>query len=123
MKARIGIGPAPWGTNCAQVGQPKYAECAQVECEAFKGQLLRVFESKFGRGPKCTVTVQEIEHDFGRYYEVAVLYDETSEEDAFWFDSNTPEEWDYEALMELSRHPSGAVNHDYLMEQALRRDV
>lgn len=98
------IGCSPWGEDCAQVGRPGYGVQAEAECEAFKAQLLRVYEAAKGKLPKgVTIKVQTHPHDFGDYFSVDALYEDTEEacEAVSWIDDNVPEEWDEEARATL----------------------
>ena len=101
MKDYMNIGSSPVDEPCAQIGTDGYYELAQKECKAFVNQLLRVF----GKPPQETyLKVKGFDHDFGRYYEVVVVYDDNHEEGleyALKLEGNTPEKWDEEAKDEL----------------------
>jgi hypothetical protein len=104
MASKITIGCSPWGENCAQLGQPGYVELAQRELKAFKAQLERHFAAKHnGAKPTCHLVIVGNEHDYGTYYDVQASYRNGTEEvDAFWLESNTPENWDATATAELN---------------------
>jgi len=105
MKDELTIGSSPLNETCAQIRQNGYYEQAQKECRAFLNQLIRIH----GNPPaNARLAVKGFNHEFGTYYEVVVIYDdevEEAEEYAFLLEGNIPEEWDDEALEEMSTTP------------------
>lgn len=68
------IGSSPPNEEPAQVKQPNYREQATKECNALIGQIRR----QFGSEPLGSrIEVQENVHEFGPYYEVVILCDDT----------------------------------------------
>jgi len=100
------LAPTPVYEDCAQVGTPDYTERAKAECQAFIGQLKRVF----GEPPEgARLKVKGNLHDVGAsgvciYYEVAVVFDGANPravDYAYTIDDDLPKEWDDEARAEL----------------------
>ncbi len=87
----------PYEEDCAQIGEENYNSKSRIECEVYISQLERLFpDAQFG--------VKSFSHDFGRYREVVVYYDDNDDEStsvAFEVESNLPTEWDGEAKKEL----------------------
>ncbi len=108
MKAKLSLGSCPYGQACPQVGANDYDydTRAQVECSAYANQLRRCFAAAF---PDQELLVKVVTlacpHDFGTYYEVFGIIDDSNKlanEQLAWFDGNSPEFWDSEALDELA---------------------
>ena len=101
------LGPVPHEERCAQVGQEGYPEMAKKECRRYIALLTRMF----GEPPARTAfKVQANEHEFGVYYEVAILFDSADDESttyAFWVDSCTPAFWS--ATTPRNPHPKGGL--------------
>jgi hypothetical protein len=99
----LDIGSSPPDEDCAQVGSPDYYPRARRECRAYIGQLRRVL------GPEplgAHLIVKSHLHDFGTYLSVACIFDPANRaaiEYAYRCESNSPEEWDRKAKVEL-RH-------------------
>ena len=96
----VDIGPGPYEEDCAQVGEPDYAERSRKECTAFKYQLLRMFPPPEG----ASVVVRSHQHDFGVYREVAVKFDSENEaaaDYAYMLEGESPKFWDELAKGEL----------------------
>lgn len=87
------LGPTPCGEDCAQVGSEEYHLRTLVECKAYIAQLT----AEFGETPEHTeFGIKSFSHDFGRYHEVVVYFDdedETSTDFAYNVESNLPEYW------------------------------
>lgn len=103
MRDYLEIGPTPCDEDCEQVGTPSYNGArARVECQAFANQLRR----QFGNEPKgARISVKSFPHDFGRYMEVVVSFDDSlpeSVEYAFRIESESPDRWDDEARKEIA---------------------
>lgn len=91
----IELGPVPLNEPCQQVGGKGYSEDkALLECHRYRRLLLKTF-------PHFQLNVQYkiqwTRHDFGRYCEVVLFYDEEDErcvDYAFYVENNQPEEWE-----------------------------
>lgn len=88
------LGPAPAGEDCVQVGSPDYARDAKAECRAYIEAIRKVC----GREPEgARLTIKSQPHDFGSYYEVAVVFDgndQAAAEYAAKCDEHTPTTWE-----------------------------
>ena len=54
------------------------------------------FVNQNKRQPECKIKVKRESHDFGSYFEVAAEFyfdNETSINDAFWLEENSPSNW------------------------------
>lgn len=93
-KETMELGSAPVNEDCAQVGSTNYPSVALEQCRRYK----KLLEAKFGDPPgDAYFKVKSNLHDFGTYYEVAVVYNENDEKEvefAFHVESNLPETWD-----------------------------
>src|SRR4051812_4045729 len=68
----IRLGPAPAEEDCAQVGSRDYTRNAKVECRA----SVEAIRKACGQEPEgARLTIKSQPHDFGSYYEVAVVFD------------------------------------------------
>lgn len=67
------IGPCPASEHCAQIGVTEGAQrLNRIECEAYIWALRKVY----GPEPdKAFYRIKSENHDFGRYYEVAIYFD------------------------------------------------
>lgn len=66
------LGPAPAEEDCAQVGTADYARDAKAECRAY----IEAIRSVCGPEPEgARLTIKSQPHDYGSYYEVAVVFD------------------------------------------------
>ncbi len=103
MKDYINIGSSPTGEICAQLGSPGYEAIANTELRIFANQLRR----QFGKPPEgAKIIVKGFEHDFGRYYEVCIAYDDAMPQSvayAYYIENHTPEFWDLASLDELEK--------------------
>lgn len=95
MLQSISLGSAPANEECAQVGSDRYEHRAWAECYKYI-QLLRKL---CGDVPETIAFLRcrSEEHDFGKYYEVYVLYYDDNEMGvsyAFHLDNNAPLSWD-----------------------------
>lgn len=102
------IGASPIDEDCAQVGTPDYKERASKELYAFKAQLRRHYQAHFGVAYPGRLLVVSNPHDFGTYYELGAIVDESRPaevEAAYWLEGNTPARWDAEAREFLSLGP------------------
>ena len=90
------LGSAPGDEDCAQLGDPDYAEKSRSECQRYIELILKVFEQHHGREPRCRVRRKSQQHDFGTYYEVVASFDYTIKgqvDDAYWIEENAPTSW------------------------------
>lgn len=97
----ISISCTPAAEDCEQLG-PNYDPVrARKECQAFIGQLRRMF----GEEPAgARLKIVSNPHDFGSYLEVECVYNDENEEAmeyAFRCESEMPEYWDDQAKQEL----------------------
>ena len=66
------LGPAPANESCVQVGADDYARDAKAECRAY----IEAIRAVCGREPEgARLVVKSQAHDYGVYYEVAVVFD------------------------------------------------
>lgn len=88
------LGPAPAMEECIQVGSDDYARNAKTECRAFIEAIRKVC----GHEPEgARLTVKSQPHDFGSYYEVAVIFDgndQAAAEYAAKCDEKAPGTWE-----------------------------
>jgi hypothetical protein len=92
------LGPVPCDENCAQVGEDDYLRISKIEMAAYVDQLYRMFPEA---GDMLLIAPKWFNHDFGRYGEVVVFYDEDDDEAfnlALKIESNLPMQWDTEAI-------------------------
>ena len=83
MEDIVWIGSAPANEDCAQVGSRDYAMNAKTECRAFIDAIRKVC----GREPQgARLTIKSELHDFGSYYEVAIVFDGNNKEAADYAD-------------------------------------
>jgi hypothetical protein len=96
------IGSSPNGEPCAQVGSDGYEAQARRECQAYKNQLERAYPNM---PAGMYLKIVSCSHDFGTYYDVAVVYNDENDahNDFLWGNLELGcENWDAEALAELS---------------------
>lgn len=105
MKDYLTLGPTPCEESCQQVGTASFnSRMARLECQTFKAQLYRLLHAEFGEELSVSISTKSFSHDFGTYTEVCVYFDdqdETSVNQAYWLENNTPAHWDEEALVQL----------------------
>lgn len=101
MRDSIYIGEVPAGEDAAQVGADNYANDGRKQCLALIHQLRRMF----GKEPfAARLKITDNPHDFGSYYSVDCVYDDSQPEAqayAFRCENEFPEHWDDEAKAEL----------------------
>lgn len=106
MRDYLTLCSTPVDEDCTQLGTENYGTKAQKECKAFINQLRR----QFGPEPDgAKLRTKAFPHDFGSYYEVVVYYDTEIKKTidyAFNIEANLPENWDNEAISELSNDPA-----------------
>jgi hypothetical protein len=107
MMDSITFDASPADEKCAQVGAEDYYERAQVECQVYRRQLIRMYKAAHGGEglpDGCTLKIKSNQHDSGTYHEVGARFNDAipaAVEAAFWFDGNIPSHWDAEARAEL----------------------
>jgi hypothetical protein len=108
MRDFMYLGSAPYGEDCASVGQDDYHKRARAECRAYIGQLKRMF----GDPPDgCSLVIRSNPHDFGSYLSVdAVFSDEAGAAYALKCENDQPELWDADARAELGLEVSDAAS-------------
>jgi hypothetical protein len=88
------LGPAPSNEDCVQVGSPDYARDARAECARYIEAIKKVC----GREPEgARLTIKSQPHDFGSYFEVAVIFDGNNEAAAAYAakcDESAPTTWE-----------------------------
>ncbi len=91
----------PHDEQCSQMGDANFASYSKMEARALMNQILRTL----GDPPARTgLKMISCPHDFGTYYDVAVIYDDELEESQEWMlkvESELPLNWDEEARNEL----------------------
>ncbi len=95
------LGPTPCDETCyPNTGDKKMQ---RIEMSAYQRQLLRVMSLEFGDNLCVGLIIKTFPHDSGSYSEVCVVYNDHPQEiaQAFWLESNCPENWDGEAEKEL----------------------
>ena len=106
MKDYLYIGPTPSDESCVQVGDENYREKATIELDAFINQLYRHFGQEFIENNGIYLKKKWNSHDFGTYGEIVVVFDDSNDESvnaAFHIESNCPENWDEDAVIELEK--------------------
>lgn len=105
----------PHDEPCVQVGAPNFETLSRIEARVFINQMHRIV----GEGPgSAHLKVIQCPHDFGTYVDVAVSYNDESEDEEEWMlkcEANMPFEWDEEAKKELA-----SVNYFQLLEESTR---
>jgi hypothetical protein len=101
MHDTLQISSVPYDEPCIPVGSENYVQLSKQECRAFINQIVR----ELGAPPSGTaLRTKGHPHDFGRYYEVEVVFDDSIEESveyAFKVESEAPSNWDETAFLEL----------------------
>jgi hypothetical protein len=88
------IGSSPSEEECAQVGQPGYAQKAKLECERFIA-LIRIYCGKEPAGNELRIISNE--HPFGEYLEVVCHYepdDDVARQYAMHVERYCPSTWE-----------------------------
>jgi hypothetical protein len=92
----------PHEEACSQVGTENYTELGLMEARALISQLRRIH----GPEPVSTsIRTIRCNHDFGTYHDVAVQYNDDSDESVAYMlkiESGIPDTWDEEARRELN---------------------
>lgn len=105
----ITLGSSPCDESCAQVGESNYTARSRLEIDQYISQLWRVLSkrdiNKTNAPIGFKIVRKSFSHDYGTYYEAAVVYDENHIKGidlAFWLEENVPTEWDEEAKKVLN---------------------
>jgi len=96
----IELGPVPYGEDCVQVGDADYYNKMKVETKRYIDQLEKRFP-QLGEA-HCSLRVKGFPHDFGKYHEVCINYNEndaTAVNFAYFVDSNLPEFWNDDKVL------------------------
>lgn len=98
---KLAIGPAPVDEPCEQLGPHYDAVKAMRECREFIALIRRVLGAE---PPGARLMVRSAAHDFGRYYEVYIEFDERDDDAtayAFIVEARAPTRW---GATEASHH-------------------
>jgi len=91
----------PHDEPCIQLGENDYSKFSKMEARALVNQITR----NIGQPPYgASLKIISCPHDFGTYYDVAVVYDDEDEESEAYMlkaESAIPSNWDEEAIKEL----------------------
>lgn len=103
MSDSFPLGPTPANETCQQLGAPDYDPAiAKKECRIYIDQIKR----QCGEPPLgASFSVTANRHDFGTYYEVEVVYDDTDDtayKYALHVEHNSPQDWDEQAKLEIA---------------------
>jgi hypothetical protein len=104
MRDYFEIGPTPSGEDCAQVGEADFHSRGSREMDAYIGQLNRQFGSLI-EGTSVSFKKKWFDHDFGRYGEVVIAFDDSDENShiVYQIERELPEYWDDEAIAQLEK--------------------
>lgn len=114
MREWIEIGSAPVEEECAQIGEANYRDKALAECRLFMEEIENHHFDYFGESLEsrgCKLRVKATDHDFGRYYEVAIGFSPdcpVAGERAYWVIDNSPARWS-DAAMEMLADRMAAI--------------
>ena len=93
----------PHEEPCVQLGRPNYSAYSKMEANILMKQIVR----ELGTPPDgCSMKIIGCKHDFGIYYDVALVYNPENEEHVQWMlkvEGELPSHWDYESKVELSK--------------------
>ena len=98
------LGPVPAREDCAQVGEPDYAERSARECQVYRRLLARQRPIPIGCRSSVRLTVRSFGHAFGPFREVCVEFNAAhpaAREYAMQLESEPVELWDDIARYEL----------------------
>lgn len=92
------IGSAPSAEDCVSVNPKQdYLPAMKQECVRYIERVKEYLRLRNIPYDKVEFALKGEEHDFGKYYEVIVKYDEKDEESvgqAYSIENNCPEYWD-----------------------------
>jgi len=106
MTDYVCIGPVPCEEDCVQLGSPNYVRQSTKECQKF----IDLIREKLGFEPAgALLKIKWFDHEFGRYCEVIVEYDDEKEnavDYAFRCESEAPKRWKEEecTVQKLRNH-------------------
>lgn len=93
----------PHEEDCIQLGQPNYSAYSKLEANLLMKQIVK----ELGDTPEgCSMKLIGCKHDFGTYYDIALIYDTDSEEHTKWVskvEGELPNKWDFESRTELEK--------------------
>lgn len=93
----------PNNEPCIQLGKPNYSAFAKIEANVLMSQIVR----NVGFPPVgCKMKLVARQHDFGTYYDIALVYDSKKKEHTKWMkvvESSLPESWDSISADKLKR--------------------
>jgi hypothetical protein len=96
MRDYFELGSSPSGEDCVQVNPNEdYLPAMREELKKYKEYLEKLFPIPDDLG--CYFTIKWSNHEFGKYGEVAICYDDIFEEDmefALNVEGNCPEYWE-----------------------------
>jgi hypothetical protein len=96
---------SPLIEDCVQVSSTEvYLPKMKEELKKFQTMLEKRFPIPEGVHARFFIKWQP--HDFGRYGEVAIEYNETGEDFAFFVENNLPETWDDTNVLEFKEESS-----------------
>lgn len=77
------LGPTPHEEECAQVRDPRYGKCANLECQVFIAALIAAVGPPPGHrtdeNAPAQFRVKSNPHDFGTYFEVVIKFNSQDE--------------------------------------------
>lgn len=93
----------PHDEECMQMDTPNYSTFSRLEAKTLIDQIKRTI----GPPPEYTgFKIISCAHDFGVYYDIAIIYDDEDEESTNYMlkvESNTPSKWDKESKEALKK--------------------
>ena len=92
------LGPSPSDESCVQVSKGEYEDQMKDECHRYRQMLQKRFPFA-----EHMFRVRAFPHDYGRYYEVVILFWSSSEEEnkiAWFVEDNLPATWDDDTIFE-----------------------
>jgi hypothetical protein len=111
MRDYVYIGSTPSAEDCQQVGETYDKWKARLECEVFRNQIRR----QLGKEPEgARLKLKTEYHDFGSYIELVCEFDDELPESvdyAFRCESDAPEHWDVQSVIELQ--PAASITAGY----------
>lgn len=91
MTDYIELGVTPCNESCCQVGRDNYSKYGLLEAREFKRMLEALYADKLDL---VTFRVKTCPHDFGSYYDVAIVYDtEEGMNVAYEIEDSYPADW------------------------------
>ena len=97
----VELGPAPVNEDCQQVGNNYNKTLAKEECARYMNLLNTLFPKSERPSEENIFMLKSFTHDFGKYYEVVLLYDDENEESekyAYDVQDDMPLTWENKKL-------------------------